>query len=49
MDAPLPDPQIAIVRQVLQRLRDDQHLFLTPEQLDELATAIIVALRLHDR
>jgi hypothetical protein len=27
----LPDAQIAIVRRVLQRLRDGQHPFLTPQ------------------
>jgi hypothetical protein len=41
MDAPLPDSQIAIVRQVLQRLRDGEHPFLTLEQLDGFRRSLV--------
>jgi hypothetical protein len=47
MGAPLPDPQIAIVRQGSAAPRDGQHPFLTPQQSGELARDVIVALRLH--
>ena len=47
MDAPLADAQIAIVRWVLQGLRDGQPC-LTSQQLDQLARDIILPLRLKE-